>query len=98
MATALICLQYMGQHDSFGNGPLGGRCALDAARAVLNFAPLELQPDRKLAFWGYSSGAQAVGWAAFQQAAYAPELTSSIVGWAAGGLPGESGMLRFVCS
>jgi hypothetical protein len=88
----------MGQQDSFGNGPLGGRCALDAARAVLNFAPLELQPGKKLAFWGYSSGAQAVGWAASQQAAYAPELTSSIVGWAAGGLPGKSEMMRLLRS
>ncbi|PWN24079.1 LIP-domain-containing protein [Microstroma glucosiphilum] len=93
-----ICVipDYMGQQDAFGNGPLAGRCALDAARAVLMFGALEVQPDAKLAFWGYSSGAQAVGWAASQQALYAPELTSKIVGWAAGGLPGESKAISVV--
>lgn len=83
----LVLPDYNGQFDAFGDGPLVGHCTLDAIKATLKFKPVRLARDAKVAVWGYSSGCQAMAWAASLQAQHAPELTDRIIGWAGGGCP-----------
>lgn len=66
-----------------------GYRVLDGIRAALDFEPLGLAPETKIAAWGYSGGGLASSWAAEMAPAYAPEL--DIVGVALGSPVGDPG-------
>ncbi|MFE3546358.1 lipase family protein [Nocardia sp. NPDC059177] len=51
-----------------------GYRTLDGVRAALRFAPLGLDPQRRVGLWGYSGGGLATSWAAETAPTYAPEL------------------------
>lgn len=75
---------HQGPTRAFGAGPLEGRMSLDGIRATLNFKPLGLKKNAKVATYGYSGGSIASGWAAELQPTYAPEINA--VGFALGGI------------
>jgi pimeloyl-ACP methyl ester carboxylesterase len=85
------CVQvdHQGQHDAFGAGPTAGHALLDAIRATLACPEVKLasQNRLKIALWGYSGGAIAVGWAALMLHTYAPELAPMIKAISHGGIP-----------
>ncbi|SJX61740.1 related to lipase family [Sporisorium reilianum f. sp. reilianum] len=90
-----IVPDYESETCAFGAGYQSGYAFLDAIRAALNFEPMGVPVDAsgsrqaKVALWGYSGGALAVGWAAQLQPSYAPDLTPLLVGASMGGLPND---------
>ena len=72
-----------GPMNAFAAGRSGGYITLDSVRATLSFDKLALNKNASVAGFGYSSGAQAISWAAALKDSYAPEL--NVVGWAFGG-------------
>ncbi|HVW40968.1 MAG TPA: lipase family protein [Amycolatopsis sp.] len=67
-----------------------GFTVLDGIRAAERFAPLGLSgASTPAAAWGYSGGSFATGWAAVEQASYAPEL--NLTGVAVGGFLTRAG-------
>ena len=58
---------------------------LDSIRATTAYSDIGIQAGAKVALWGYSGGATAVGWAAALHKTYAPEV--NLVGVAQGGTP-----------
>lgn len=70
---------------AFAAGRLEGHMTLDGIRATLNFERLGLSKKTKVAGFGYSGGALALGWAAALHPNYAPDINA--VGWAFGGTP-----------
>ncbi|MFI5782336.1 lipase family protein [Nocardia sp. NPDC051570] len=84
---AVIAPDYEGPRSEFFSGPMAAHAVLDGIRAALRFAPAGLSPDAPVGVMGYSGGAFASGWAAEQQARYAPEI--NLVGAALGGVPGD---------
>jgi hypothetical protein len=82
---------FEGPKSVFMAGPQAGHAVLDGIRAVKNF-------DSAIGRWalsGYSGGAQATGWAAELQPAYAPDVR--LAGVAMGGTPADPGTVaRFL--
>lgn len=82
---------FEGPKSVFMAGPQAGHAVLDGIRAVKNF-------DSAIGRWalsGYSGGAQATGWAAELQPAYAPDV--GLTGVAMGGTPADPGAVaRFL--
>lgn len=82
---------FEGPKSVFMAGPQAGHAVLDGIRAVKNF-------DSAIGRWalsGYSGGAQATGWAAELQPAYAPDVR--LAGVAMGGTPADPGAVaRFL--
>ena len=76
---------YEGPNSAYVMGRLQGRSVLDSIRATTAFSDLGLNTDAKVALWGYSGGATAVGWAAALHKTYAPDV--NLVGVAQGGTP-----------
>lgn len=70
---------------AFAAGRLEGHMTLDGIRATLNFGRLALSKKTKVAGYGYSGGALALGWTAALHGSYAPDINA--VGWAFGGTP-----------
>lgn len=85
MGYIMTIPDHEGPLNAFGAGRLEGYMSLDGIRAALNFDKLGLSYKAKVAGYGYSGGALALGWAASLQPKYAPEL--NVVGWAFGGTP-----------
>lgn len=73
-----------GQRAAFAAGPEYGMNTLDSLRAALNSATIPA--DARIAMLGYSGGALATEWAAELAPTYAPEVNSSLVGAAIGGV------------
>ncbi|TKY86808.1 hypothetical protein EX895_004449 [Sporisorium graminicola] len=90
-----IVPDYESETCAFGAGYQSGYAFLDSIRAVLNFEPMGVSKDAsgnfeaKIAMWGYSGGALAVGWASQLQPSYAPDLSRYLVGASMGGLPND---------
>lgn len=82
-----------GPLSAFSSGPLEGYASLDAARATLQFSPVNLDRKAPVVGMGYSGGAIAGGWAAALQSSYAPDL--NVAGWAIGGTPSNSSAVFF---
>ncbi|MCM6778560.1 lipase family protein [Nocardia sp. CDC159] len=83
---ALSLPDYQGPNSAYGAARLGGQATLDAIRAAIDFAPLQLTAgDRtRVGLLGYSGGTIPTGWAAEHAQTYAPEL--NIVGVGIGGV------------
>lgn len=82
---------FEGPRDAWGAGPISAQVTLDGIRAALRFAPAGLGAGAPVGLIGYSGGGLASGWAAEQQAAYAPEL--NVRGVAMGGVPADLGLV-----
>jgi hypothetical protein len=77
-----------GPDAGFSVGKLAAQAVLDGTRSVLKFGTVIKNPSSvRIAFFGYSGGALATGWAVQEQPVYAPELSSRIVGATYGGPP-----------
>ncbi|SPO23149.1 related to lipase family [Ustilago trichophora] len=91
----VVIPDYEGETCAFGAGYQSGYGFLDSIRAALNFDPMGIAKSQsgefavKIAMWGYSGGALAVGWAAQLQPSYAAELSQYLVGASMGGLPSD---------
>ncbi|SOV04423.1 related to lipase family [Ustilago sp. UG-2017a] len=91
----VVVSDYESETCAFGAGPQSAYAFLDSIRAALAFEPMGVPKseegvyEAKVAMWGYSGGALAVGWAAQQQPTYAPDLTKYLVGASMGGLPSD---------
>lgn len=82
----LVVPDYEGNQGAFTAGIQSGQATLDSLRAALNSEDLSgIDPQAKAAFWGYSGGTIASGWAASLQPKYAPELKENLIGCAVGG-------------
>lgn len=82
----VVMPDYEGFTAAFTAGPNSGQSTLDSIRAILNTQNTTgIDPDAKVAMWGYSGGTIATGWAAQLQPSYAPELKDVIIGAAMGG-------------
>ncbi len=85
---ALAIPDHEGPQAFFGVGRESGLITLDGIRAVKSFGgDRSVGLDSPVALSGYSGGAQATGWAAQLQPAYAPEVT--LAGAAVGGMPAD---------
>lgn len=83
----VVAPDYEGTQGAFTAGRQSGHATLDSIRAALNTQNTTgIDPDAKVAMWGYSGGTIASGWAAQLQPKYAPELKDSLIGVAVGGL------------
>lgn len=93
---ALAIPDHEGPQAFFGVGRESGLITLDGIRAVKSFTgDHSVGPDSPVAMSGYSGGAQATGWAAQLQPAYAPEL--KLAGAAVGGMPADlTTVARFI--
>lgn len=77
---------YEGPKSAYTAGIQAGHAVLDAVRATLQTGDLTgISKDAKVAYWGYSGGSLASGWAAQLQPDYAPELGDQSIGAAVGG-------------
>lgn len=75
-----------GPRGAFTSGLVEGRTTIDGIRAALRSGPITaVQPNAKVALWGYSGGSLATEWALELQDRYAPEL--NITAAAIGGVP-----------
>lgn len=84
----VVTTDHQAQNAAFGVGRQSGQVVLDGIRATLRHSnDFGLDSKPQVAFWGYSGGALAAGWAAALQPAYAPELKELLIGAALGGLP-----------
>ncbi|MGU3291160.1 lipase family protein [Williamsia sp. M5A3_1d] len=66
-----------------------GHIVLDGVRAAFEHAPLGLDRDAPVGFWGYSGGGLATAWAAEMYAEHAPEL--NVIGAVLGSPVGDLG-------
>lgn len=82
----VVMPDYEGPQGAFTAGKQSGQATLDSLKAALKTEDLTgIDPDAKAAFWGYSGGTIASGWAAALQPKYAPELKKHLLGCALGG-------------
>lgn len=82
---------FEGPRDAWGAGPISAQITLDGIRAALRFGPAGLGSGTPVGLIGYSGGGLASGWAAEQQASYAPEL--AVRGVAMDGVPADLGLV-----
>jgi len=75
-----------GQH-TYVVGQSEGRALIDAARASTRLAGTGLSSSTPVAFYGYSQGGGAAGWAAQLESTYGSEL--NVRATVAGGIPGD---------
>lgn len=89
----VVVPDYESETCAFGAGYQSGYAFLDSIRAALAFDQTGVLKSEdgsyqaKIAMWGYSGGALAVGWASQLQPSYAADLTKYLVGASMGGLP-----------
>ena len=82
----VVAPDYEGVQSAFTVGRQAGHATLDSIKAVLTTQNTTgIDPDAKVAMWGYSGGTIASGWAAQLQPKYAPELKDNLIGVAVGG-------------
>lgn len=82
----VVIPDYEGLGGAFTAGRRSGNAVLDSVRAALASNDITgIDPDAKVALWGYSGGTIASGWAAQDQPEYAPELEENLIGVAMGG-------------
>lgn len=82
----VVAPDYEGPQGAFTAGRQSGQATLDSIRAILTTQNITgIEPDAKVAMWGYSGGTIASGWAAQLQPLYAPELQPNLIGVAVGG-------------
>ncbi|KAK6465388.1 secretory lipase-domain-containing protein [Scheffersomyces coipomensis] len=82
----VVAPDYEGPKSAFTAGRQAGHAVLDSIRATLQSNSISgVNSDAKVALWGYSGGSLASGWAAALQPAYAPELSTNLIGAAVGG-------------
>lgn len=82
----VVSTDHQGQNAAYTVGRQGGKIVLDGIRGTLQSRELTgIDEDPKIAFWGYSGGTVAAGWAAALQPTYAPELKEYLIGAAMGG-------------
>lgn len=85
---AVIIPDDEGADSALGMGRQAGYATLDSIRAALNATDVtKLASNTKVGMLGYSGGSIPTGWAAQLQPSYAPELASTMVGAAYGGVP-----------
>jgi hypothetical protein len=84
---AIAVPDFEGPKSEFMVGPQAGRAVLDGIRAVRNFRVHGISRASRWALYGYSGGANATGWAAQMQPAYAPDVR--LAGAAMGGTPAD---------
>ncbi|CAH2353227.1 putative lipase 4 [[Candida] railenensis] len=83
----VVVPDYEGPKSAFGAGIQAGRATLNSMRAVLNSgSTYGISSDAKVAYWGYSGGSIATGWASLLEPSYAPELKKNTAGYAMGGV------------
>lgn len=83
----VVVPDYEGPNAAFGVGELAGKATLNSVRAMLSSGNITgIDPDAEIAYWGYSGGSLATGWAALLESTYAPELTEQTIGYAYGGI------------
>ncbi|CAK7916986.1 triacylglycerol lipase [[Candida] anglica] len=83
----VVSPDYEGPKAAFGAGILEGKAVLNSVRALLNSAAFTgVSPIAKVAYWGYSGGTIATGWASLLAPTYAPDLTDNNIGFALGGI------------
>lgn len=88
---------YEGPLASFTAGVISGHATLDSVRAVLSLGFGLNTTSPRAALWGYSGGALASEWASELAVQYAPDLSSTLVGTAIGGLtPNVSSVLESI--
>ncbi|WP_406234480.1 lipase family protein [Nocardia sp. NBC_01009] len=88
---AVTIADHEGPHGNFGAPREPGYRGLDGIRAALNFGPLGLRPDTRVAVWGYSGGGMASSWLVEMAPTYAPEI--DIVGAVLGAPVGDPGQV-----
>lgn len=82
----VVAPDHEGQASAFAMSRLAGQATLDSIRAVLGTEEITgVEPDAKVALWGYSGGTVPTSWASILQPKYAPELKHNLVGVAVGG-------------
>ncbi|PSK33690.1 hypothetical protein C7M61_005243 [Candidozyma pseudohaemuli] len=82
----VVMPDYEGVQGAFTAGIQSGQATLDSLRAALHSNEISgISPEAKAAFYGYSGGTIASGWAAYLQPKYAPELKKNLIGCAVGG-------------
>lgn len=82
----VVAPDYEGTQGAFTAGRQSGHATLDSIRAVLTTQNTTgIDPNAKVAMWGYSGGTIASGWAAQLQPKYAPDLKDNLIGAALGG-------------
>ncbi|SGZ52924.1 CIC11C00000000045 [Sungouiella intermedia] len=82
----VVTSDYQGFKSAYTAGIQAGHATLDSVRAALkSFSITGVKPSAKVAYWGYSGGAVASGWAAQLQPGYAPDLTNCSLGATVGG-------------
>ncbi|GAA2164261.1 lipase family protein [Actinomadura napierensis] len=84
---AVAMPDFEGPKSVFMAGPQAGHAVLDGIRAVKNLGAGGIGASNTWALDGYSGGAQATGWAAELQPAYAPDVR--LAGAAMGGTPAD---------
>ncbi|KAI5963195.1 uncharacterized protein KGF55_002987 [Candida pseudojiufengensis] len=83
----VVSPDYEGPKSTFMAGRQSGQATLNSIRAILNSKDITgIEPDAKVAIWGYSGGAVASGWATTLLPTYAPELEKNVIGTALGGV------------
>ncbi|KAB8360556.1 hypothetical protein FH972_024296 [Carpinus fangiana] len=84
----VIVPDYEGLTASFASGLTSGQAVLDGITAAYNSGSFSrINSSYRVALAGYSGGSLATEWAGELLASYAPSLSASIVGVAAGGIP-----------
>lgn len=82
----VISADYQGPNSAFTAARQSGHIVLDSIRATLSTTNISgIAEHPQIAFWGYSGGSVACGWAAALQPSYAPELKPYLIGAALGG-------------
>ncbi|KAI5965365.1 uncharacterized protein KGF55_001586 [Candida pseudojiufengensis] len=82
----VVSPDYQGPKSAFTVGRQSGYATLNSIRAILNSKNITgIEPEAKVAMWGYSGGSLASGWATTFLPTYAPELEENVIGTALGG-------------
>ncbi|MBO0853628.1 MAG: triacylglycerol lipase [Nocardia sp.] len=84
---SVIIADTEGRTADFAAGPEYGMATLDSIRAATGAkGATGLNPDTRIAMYGYSGGAIATNWAAAMAPSYAPDVNRHLIGAAEGGL------------
>lgn len=82
----VVAPDYEGPNSTFTLARIAGWSTLDSIRAILQTEGITgIDPNAKVALWGYSGGTVPTSWAAVLQPKYAPELGKNLVGAVFGG-------------
>lgn len=82
----VVVPDYEGLKSAFSAGHQAGHAVLDSVKAALGSGDTTgIKSDAEVAFFGYSGGSFASGWASVLQPKYAPEVADNLIGTALGG-------------